>query len=732
MRGNGAGRTGNGKTRLKPRVPQWVNGAVGLLSAGLALAPWLTGSLYTGPRPVAPDEWVSALFWGADMPVMGGAIVGLFWVVALLVSAWYAEMWRLPVGRVLAPLLMMLFLLGLSAAVMGSGWSGIYRLVGWVLALVGLMTMVAVVRRGTPAWWLLGALVGSASLVGLRACSEYLTNALGGVPNWRVFATFFNPNLLAGYLVMTAPLTMGVLLMVGREWEEPRRRWLSALLTVGLWLQLSALVLTASRLGMLSFVGAGVVFLALAFKWGLVQRDFLLRLGVVGALTALIMVFSAPTAQRLTPQAATQEVHSGAFRLETWKGTTRMALANPLLGVGTGSFEWNYPRYASVGFTRSAHNTYLEIASESGVLALLMLLGMVGAWFTRAGQSEIPPQPAKTPVPAKDWRGVRVGILAGVVGALLHNAVDSDFQAWANLLTFAGLLGLGLALAVDGVYTVPLRAIERRGTALIIVGTLILMLASLGIGELYANQARYKALIQQVPQSAELYGLARSFDSTNPDYLMESGELYYALGRRETGLEMLERAVRMKPSARNWYRLGLYYEREGDRDKARQAFQEALQRDPHSLPALLKLAQYAGGGSERLNEEALRYYQRVVEIEESPYGRVLAVPQIVETAYGFAHLALAQHYRAMGDTTRARQHYERALVVFQRYRQLTYPFNSAGRSLGLYNPDRERQILSAHLATLQGFAELLEAQGNTQSARPLREEYNRLLNAESS
>jgi hypothetical protein len=42
-------------------------------------------------------------------------------------------------------------------------------------------------------------MIASASLLGLRGCAEYLVNALGGVPNWRIFASFFNPNLLAGY-----------------------------------------------------------------------------------------------------------------------------------------------------------------------------------------------------------------------------------------------------------------------------------------------------------------------------------------------------------------------------------------------------------------------------------------------------------------------------------------------------------------------------------------------------
>jgi tetratricopeptide (TPR) repeat protein len=136
---------------------------------------------------------------------------------------------------------------------------------------------------------------------------------------------------------------------------------------------------------------------------------------------------------------------------------------------------------------------------------------------------------------------------------------------------------------------------------------------------------------------------------------MDAGELYYALGRRETALELMTRAVRLKPSPRNLYRLGLYYERENDRERARVQFKAALERDPHSLPALLKLAQYAqpDPNDPRLTDEARGYYERVIEVQNSPYGRIRAIPEIVETAYGFAHLALARHYRALGETVKA-------------------------------------------------------------------------------
>jgi len=728
MQRNGAKLSGNGRAKVKARAPQWASWAAGLTGVGVALAPWLSGSVYVGARPVAPDDTLIALLWSADMPLMGMFVASLLIVAGFLIAAWNAEMWRLPVGRFLLPSVLLILWMGVSAVVMQSGWAGLLRVVQWLMGLIAMLTIVAVVRRGGSAWLVIAPMLVSASLIALRGCTEYLINALGGVPNWRVFATFFNPNLLAGYLAMTAPLTLGALLMLGRELPEPRRRMYTALLTVAVWLQLSALALTASRLGMLAFLGAGGVLMVVAGAWKLLARDFILRLMVVGVLLVGVFWLSTPATQRLTPQAATQDVHSGAFRIETWKGTLRAALANPIMGVGTGAFEWQYPRYAQVGYTRSAHNTYLEMAAESGLPALLLLLAASLGWLVRAAQREQSPDPNRPVTRVMDWRPIRVGILAGVAGAALHNAVDSDLQAFANLLTLWAILGLGIALAVDGVFTIPIRAIERRGTALAAGLTVAVALTAFGLGEWYANQGRYETLVTHVPQAAEFYSLARRFDSTNPDYLMDAGELYYALGRRETAFELMTRSVKLKPSPRNLYRLGLYYEREGDLEKARTQYEAALARDPHCLPALLKLAQLAqpDPNNPRLSEQAKRYYERVVEIQNSPYGQIRAVPEIVETAYGFAHLALARHYRALNETVKAQGHYEQALAVFRNYREVTYPFNLAGRALGMYNPERERQILSAHLQTLSELAALYEAQGRNTEAAALREEYARL------
>ncbi len=151
-----------------------------------------------------------------------------------------------------------------------------------------------------------------------------------------------------------------------------------------------------------------------------------------------------------------------------------------------------------------------------------------------------------------------------------------------------------------------------------------------------------------------------------------------------------------------------------------------LQTDPNSLPALLKLAQMETPDPTNpvLTPKALAYYERVLRLERSPYGQVRAVPEMVETAYGFAHLALARHYEARGDLARARTEYDSALRVFRAYRERTLPLNRLGKEVGLYNPEREQRILEAHRNTLEGLIRLLEQQGEPTQA--LREEYARL------
>src|SRR5205823_2852634 len=72
------------------------------------------------------------------------------------------------------------------------------------------------------------------------------------------------------------------------------------------------------------------------------------------------------------------ESYSGRFRALTWRGTANMAVKNPILGTGIGSFGTAYPRYAEAGFTEHAHNSYLQLAAEAGFPAAIFLIVIIG------------------------------------------------------------------------------------------------------------------------------------------------------------------------------------------------------------------------------------------------------------------------------------------------------------------------------------------------------------------
>jgi len=65
-----------------------------------------------------------------------------------------------------------------------------------------------------------------------------------------------------------------------------------------------------------------------------------------------------------------EQESSSRTRLEAWDAGLHMMLAHPFTGVGVGSFGQAFP-YFSDRHPRVAHNTFIQIAAESGVLACL-------------------------------------------------------------------------------------------------------------------------------------------------------------------------------------------------------------------------------------------------------------------------------------------------------------------------------------------------------------------------
>lgn len=717
-RKNGHSHKAGQREQKRSPTPGWWRVMIVCLSGALLMAAWWGGSLYTEPQPA--EHWLTDWLSGGQMPLFSSFILSLGILTAFTAATWGADIWRFPAGRIFLPLLFLIVWLGVSVVQTGFQWHAVQKFAEWSTAALLLFVIVAMVRRGSLAWVMVGSIIAGASLTTLNALQDYAFQLKLGNPSWRVFATFFNPNFFAGYLAMTIPLTWGVLLWVSRNQKAHpySKSWL-ILLTASAWLQMIALMLTASRAGF----GIMAVALLIWFLAMLLQRLLNWTSVLLLAVSGLILLTGAlwvarPAVERLTPHAARQEVYSASFRQETWKGTLTMIRANPLMGTGLGSYEWTYPRYAHTGYTRLAHNSFLELAAETGVPALLFLVWLGIAWISRTLQKE------RHEDTLHDWRPVQWGIAAAVLASVGHNLWDSDLASYGILLTFFALLGLGIALAVDGITAMPVGRINRRVLGLSLSLLFAWHFLSIGIGETYANTARNHLISGRLLPGIESYQAALDIDARNPDYRIELADARFALGQQEEAVGLLQCAIRGKPSPRFYYRQGLYDERLGKPEEARKSYLQVLERDPNSLAALLKLARLAEATQP---QEAIKYYLEIAALERTPYGQVRAVPEMVETAYAFANLKVGELRESEGDLKTAEEHYRRALAIFEEYRTRTLPFNQASKAIGRYNPEREREIAMGHAETLRRLLKLLAGKAPPQELERWRQQRDEVM-----
>lgn len=94
------------------------------------------------------------------------------------------------------------------------------------------------------------------------------------------------------------------------------------------------------------------------------------------------------------------ETSSLAVRLIVWKNTLRMWQDHLLFGVGMGNFRANYDLYARSAVVDTfwpanewhrVHNDYLQVAVETGLVGLLLLLGLLGCLLWLIGRALLDP-----------------------------------------------------------------------------------------------------------------------------------------------------------------------------------------------------------------------------------------------------------------------------------------------------------------------------------------------------
>lgn len=719
----------------------WV--AVFLLAGALFIAPLLAGDFSTSaaiPTLGTPFQ---------TLAIVGMPILLLLIGAATLVTVW--REWQRPVAIGMVPGLAGSFgLLGL--------WSVLTFLHSHdrLLSLNALVTLFAALLLGTMVSRLardrqalvalLFVIVSAAGLVAIVGVVEYARKVAEHVWIWRTFATFSDPNFLAGFLLICLPITLALFASV-------RPLWLKGLLGLDLILQSACLWLSGSRGGSgIVLVGLAVfVLLGFCIRISRPRRQALivgLALFVVGSAPALTPLLSrlghhappAHVASSRTPAPASDaQENSNQFRRWTWVGTVRMANANPILGVGVGAFEYAYPRYAETAYTAHAHNSYLQWMSETGYPGVLMLLGglaAVAAFATHTlllrRQRTQEAQSQDTDLkqePFLSWMEdpdlLLVGLLSALLNSLLHNLTDSDWYIVANLFLLAALVALLVALARD---LAPLSTQRPRplGKEFLALGGIV-ALALFWRGGALANARMQEAVgkteqeiaLSKPPQEAvsdfaearNAFQAAADADPFDPEPYLNLAEVTPDPTEREKALNT---AVSILPSGKTLYRMGQFYAGQGQWPRAIEAFERARALDPHSLQNLYALGNaYLSAGK---TPQATAAFLAITALEHTPYGEVRAMHEAVETQFAFAHAALADIDYTAGHLPEATEEYAQAANVLGQY----WPGrNWYINTTLLRTPDKQKELADLYERVLQRWQECLTKSGKSAEAAQL-------------
>jgi O-antigen ligase len=279
------------------------------------------------------------------------------------------------------------------------------------------------------------------------------------------FGPFINRHHFAGYMELTIALPLG-LLFAGAVDKEKRIIYLFVAGLMGV-----ALVMTASRGGIISLVAEIFFLMIVTAIWRKPSErrrrkkhrvKFVLgRLGMTGALLValflgVVLLGGEFSINRLIDSVNTNDPTTG--RAHFWAVTLDIIKAHPYLGTGLGAFGVIYTKYDSRnGLYRleQAHNDYLQVLSDAGIIGAVLAFSFVALLFWKA----------IVRAHSRDdfRRGVALAALSGCFAVLVHSFFDFTLHTTSNALLF--LVLAAIATMNGRVEDAPPRRKRRRSSS---------------------------------------------------------------------------------------------------------------------------------------------------------------------------------------------------------------------------------------------------------------------------
>jgi O-antigen ligase len=204
-------------------------------------------------------------------------------------------------------------------------------------------------------------------------------------------------------------------------------------------LLLIAVVFSRSRMGIFSVL-ASLILMALLGQLGGGRRAWMVitLLVIAGSMTYALWIGLGPVIGRfgaLTP-ASLEDPYGRAVM---WKQASGVIRDYPAVGTGLGTFAVAFRRYQTTSldlFIDHAHNDYLEVTTDTGILGAGLLFIPIMALLVKMILACAGARSAYR-------RSVLLACIGGTAALLIHSVADFNLQIPANALLFAVVLGIG-------------------------------------------------------------------------------------------------------------------------------------------------------------------------------------------------------------------------------------------------------------------------------------------------
>jgi putative inorganic carbon (HCO3(-)) transporter len=258
--------------------------------------------------------------------------------------------------------------------------------------------------------------------------TEKFTKASAFGTGIRIASTLFNPNAYGAYLI----LIIFPLIMLSIYEKNKNKKIVYIFLSL---LLLTNLLMTFSRNALLGF-GLGILVLALIYSIKLIFA--------LGGFSVLMFLIPS-VLQRFKDVTSLSQNES---RIKLWKTAIMMIKEHPILGVGNGNYVSRYNeyviKYKELKYQSyqnyPAHNSYLKVQSELGIIGIISFLAIVLTALSRVKK-------LYTTTTDRFYKPFYMGVMASMVAFLFMNLSDNLFFVpkattyfWFLLATVEALL----------------------------------------------------------------------------------------------------------------------------------------------------------------------------------------------------------------------------------------------------------------------------------------------------